>query len=182
VDTPRDYRWRIICDESAGLETSTNCGKIFRQLDIWSESTGLGQASIAPGIIFSEADNVIPDVVWASKERLVILLDEAGHLRGAPELVVEVLSPGNDNQRRDKEAELKLYSARGVQEYWIANWQSQTLEIYRRDNAQLHLIATLIDFLQKSGKGESSIFPFNLSSFPCIWISILDFCKRSNQG
>jgi Uma2 family endonuclease len=120
------------------------CGKIFRQLDVWSESTGLGQSSVAPGIIFTEADNVIPDVVWASHERLVTLLDEAGHLTGAPELVVEVLSPGNENQRRDKEAKLKLYSARGVQEYWIANWQSQTLEIYRRDNAQLHLIATLI--------------------------------------
>jgi Uma2 family endonuclease len=162
------------------------CGKIFRQLDIWSESTGLGQASIAPGIIFSEADNVIPDVVWASKERLVILLDEAGHLTGAPELVVEVLSPGNDNQRRDKEAKLKLYSARGVQEYWIANWQCQTLEIYRRDNAQLHLIATLIDFLQKSGKGErgrgkAPFFPLTFPLFPVFGLASWIFARDDHE-
>jgi len=34
----------------------------------------------------------MPDVVWASNERLAVLLDEAGHLTGAPELAVEVLS------------------------------------------------------------------------------------------
>ena len=40
-------------------------------------------------------------MVWVSKERLAILLDNEGHLTGAPELVVEVLSPGVQNERRD---------------------------------------------------------------------------------
>ncbi|HBY76579.1 MAG TPA: hypothetical protein DEG47_06160, partial [Cyanobacteria bacterium UBA11148] len=48
-------------------------------------------------------------------------LDEAGHLTAAPELIVEVLSPGVENVRRDQEVKLKLYSSRGVQEYWIVN-------------------------------------------------------------
>lgn len=48
----------------------------------------------APGIIPSESDNVIPDVVWVSQERLALIEDEAGHLTGFPELIVEVLSPG----------------------------------------------------------------------------------------
>jgi Uma2 family endonuclease len=39
---------------------------------------------------------------------------------------------------------LKLYSLYGVQEYWIVNWQLQTLEIYRRTDAQLRLVATLL--------------------------------------
>jgi len=56
----------------------------------------------SPGIVF-QSDNVIPDVVWASNERLERLLDEAGHLTAAPELVVEVLSPGKKNERRDRE-------------------------------------------------------------------------------
>ena len=84
------------------------CGKIFRQLDAWSESSGRGETIVAPGIIFSEADSIIPDVVWVSRERLAQIEDEAGHLLGAPELVVEVLSPGQQNERRDREAKRKL--------------------------------------------------------------------------
>lgn len=80
------------------------CGRIFSALDTWSQSTGLGRAAIAPGIIFTDADNVIPDVVWASNERLTVLLDDAGHLTAAPELIVEVLSPGMENERCDREA------------------------------------------------------------------------------
>jgi len=119
------------------------CGRIFSVLDTWSQSTGLGQAAINPGIIFSDADNVIPDVVWASNQRLAVLLDNAGHLTAAPELVVEVLSSGEENERRDKVAKLKLYSTRGVQEYWITDWQKQHLEVYRREQATLKLITTL---------------------------------------
>ncbi|MBX9257182.1 Uma2 family endonuclease [Desmonostoc muscorum CCALA 125] len=119
------------------------CGIIFQQLNIWSESTGLGEAVINPGVLFSESDNVIPDVVWVTKETLALTLDEAGHLTGAPDLVVEVLSSSNEDLRRDKEAKLKLYSTRGVKEYWIADWRSRKLEVYRREDNQLKLVATL---------------------------------------
>jgi Uma2 family endonuclease len=129
---------------SAWLTTSQkSCVRIGTALDTWSQSTGLGEATIAPGIIFTDADNVIPDVVWASNERLAALLDDAEHLTGAPELIVEVLSAGVDNERRDREAKLKLYSSRGVQEYWIVDWCVQQIEVYRRDNAILRLISTL---------------------------------------
>jgi Uma2 family endonuclease len=53
-------------------------------LDTWSEQTGLGETVQAPGIIFSDADNVIPDLVWVSHDRLATGLDEAGHLTIAP--------------------------------------------------------------------------------------------------
>ena len=118
------------------------CGRIFHALDEWSQHTGRGQASINPGVLFSEADNVIPDVVWSSNERLAVLMDDAGHLTGAPELMVEVLSPGTENERRDREAKLKLYASHGVQEYWIVDWRLQQVEVYRRERAMLHLIAT----------------------------------------
>jgi Uma2 family endonuclease len=71
------------------------------------------------------------------------LLDEAEHLTGAPELIVEVLSPGETNERRDKEAKLKLYAAQGVREYWIADPRLQQIQIYRRENAMLVMVATL---------------------------------------
>lgn len=70
---------------------------IYTQLKNWSRRTGLGRAAINPGIIFTDTDNVIPDVVWASNERLAVLLDNGGHLTAAPELIVEVLSSGTDN-------------------------------------------------------------------------------------
>ena len=119
------------------------CGKIFQELNTWLRTSGLGRAAINPGIIFTDADNVIPDVVWVSNERLAVLLDDAGHLTGAPELVVEVLSPGEENERRDREVKLKLYSLRGVQEYWVVDWRLQQIEVYRRERATLGLVATL---------------------------------------
>ncbi|WP_445631081.1 Uma2 family endonuclease [Nostoc sp. DSM 114167] len=120
------------------------CGKIFRQLDVWSDSSGLGETIVAPGVIFSQADSVIPDVVWVSRERLAQIEDEAGHLTGAPELVIEVLSPGKQNELRDKEAKLKLYSVQGVREYWIVDRFTKQVEVYRREKAQLVLVATLL--------------------------------------
>jgi Uma2 family endonuclease len=119
------------------------CGNLYAELRAWSLTSGIGQASITPGVLFSDADNVVPDVVWISNERLAALMDEAGHLTGAPELAVEVLSPGVENERRDREAKLKLYESRGVREYWIVDWRVQQLEIYRREQAMLRLVATL---------------------------------------
>ena len=119
-------------------------GKIFAALNAWSEESGLGEAIPSPGIIPSDADNVIPDVVWVSHERLTLIEDEAGHLTGFPELIVAVLSPGEKNIRRDREAKLKLYSLQGVQEYWIADRLAKQLEVYRRENGSLVLVATLL--------------------------------------
>ncbi len=117
--------------------------KLNTRLEVWSEETGLGRAFQVPGVIFTPSDAVIPDVVWVSQSRLANGLDDAGHFMVAPELMVEILSPGAQNEQRDREVKLKLYSRHGVQEYWIVNWQLQTLEIYRRNNAQLQLVATL---------------------------------------
>ena len=84
-------------------------GNVSSELRNWSVTTGLGEAVQGPGLIFSDADNVIPDLVWISQERLTNGLDQSGHLIIAPELVVEVLSAGAENERRDREAKLKLY-------------------------------------------------------------------------
>ena len=44
---------------------------------------------------------------------------------------------------RDRDAKLKLYSRRGVLEYWIADWQQRLIEVYRREGGDLHPVATL---------------------------------------
>ena len=118
-------------------------GRIFAKLDDWSQNTGAGRAALNPGVIFTNEDNVIPDVVWASNYRLNRLLDDAEHLTGAPELVVEVLSPGEKNVQRDCQLKLKLYSQQGVQEYWIVDKDLRQVQVYRRDNAVLTLVVTL---------------------------------------
>lgn len=125
-------------------EHQNTCGRIYSELLIWSRLSKLGEPSINPGILFSETDNVIPDVVWISFARLNALKDAAGHLTGAPELVVEVLSYGEQNEARDRQAKLKLYTVYGVQEYWIADWRLKQIEIYRRERDRLRLHATLL--------------------------------------
>lgn len=121
------------------------CGRIFAVLDAWSRQTNSGMANFAPGLIFGEEDDVAPDVVWISSERLATALQKDGKLHMAPELVIEVLSPGTTNEQRDREVKLKLYSRRGVKEYWVVSWQERRLEIYHREEGVLTLAKTLYD-------------------------------------
>lgn len=85
-------------------------GRLFAGLDAWNRQTQTGAANIAPGVIFADDEDVAPDVVWISRERLATALSPDGKLHTAPELVVEILSPGLTNERRDREAKLKLYA------------------------------------------------------------------------
>jgi Uma2 family endonuclease len=120
-------------------------GRLYAALENWTFSeAGFGEATLGSGIIFSPEDDVISDAVWvADVHRLEHILDSGGHLTEAPDLAIESLSPGKNNERRDKILKLKLYSNWGVKEYWIVDWHSQTLEVYRRENAQLQRVATL---------------------------------------
>jgi Uma2 family endonuclease len=119
------------------------CVKIAHLLEAWNEQAGAGDVNLAPGLIFADDDDVAPDLTWVSLARLKKVLAEDGKLHAAPELVIEVLSPGHANERRDRKAKLGLYSRRGVQEYWIVDWMMQQIEIYRRKRAALRLVATL---------------------------------------
>ncbi len=126
-----------------GYEHQYTCNRLGRLLDEWNDQNNIGVVLSAPGLIFAEDDDVAPDVVWITRERLGNTVDEAGHLHTAPELVIEVLSPGKANEDRDRQAKLKLYSRRGVEEYWIVSWTRKLAEVYRREQAALKLVATL---------------------------------------
>jgi Uma2 family endonuclease len=131
------------------------CSTVNSQLFVWNEQTGAGVVSEAPGLIFAEDDDVAPDIVWISHERLRTSLRPDGKLHAAPDLVVEVLSPGVKNERRDREAKLELYSRRGVLEYWIVSWQQREVAVYRRADPALQLVATL----HESDTLESPLLP-----------------------
>jgi Uma2 family endonuclease len=113
------------------------------RLVTWTEESRLGEALPTPGLIFPGDQNIIPDLIWISNARLAAGLDHAGHFTVAPELVVEVLSPGSSNEFRDREIKLNLYSRIGVNEYWIVDWQARRVEVYRRLGEALAHAATL---------------------------------------
>jgi len=131
------------------------CSELNGVLWNWNRIGNLGRVVAAPGLIFSEDDDVAPDLVWISNDRLRAALKADGKFHDAPELVIEVLSPGSVNERRDREAKLRLYSRRGVTEYWIVSWQTRTVEIYRRDGAELKLFGVL----DASGTLRSPVLP-----------------------
>ena len=121
------------------------CFRVATLLGIWNNEAGVGEVNFAPGVIFAEDDDVAPDVVWISNARLQTSLQQDGKLHAAPDLVVEVLSPGSANERRDREAKLKLYSVRGVNEYWIIDWKTRQVDVFRRVDAQLRPAARLYE-------------------------------------
>jgi Uma2 family endonuclease len=145
---PEDKRYEIVDGElyvskQPHLHHQIVIGKVLALLDRWSEQTQTGIPIVNPGVIFADDDDVVPDVVWISYKRYATSFQPDGKLHSSPELVVEVLSPGSENKRRDREVKLKLYSRRGAEEYWVVNWQERNLEVYRRENAVLTLDRTL---------------------------------------
>ena len=105
------------------------------------------------------------DVGYVSLERDEATGDDE-YLMGAPELVVEVLSPGRANERRDREVKLKLYSRRAVEEYWIADWRLRQIDVYRRANLALQLVTTL----HESDNLETPLLP----GFSCLIATLFD--------
>ncbi len=125
------------------------CGRLFAALDHWSRQTGLGEAELGAGLLLDNGDDVIPDVIWMRRETYANLIDESGHFRGAPELVIEVLSAGGESvggesEKRDRQVKLKLYSVTGVLEYWIADWRTKQVQVFRRSAGGLQLTLTFL--------------------------------------
>ena len=135
----------LYVSKAPSWEHQYTSGRTHQALQNWSDRSGLGVALVTPGLVAAEDDDAIPDLVWISLERLAAIVDHAGHLTSAPELVVEVISPGRENERRDREVKLELYTRRDAAEYWIVDWRRRTVDIYRRDTDRLLLIATLAD-------------------------------------
>ncbi len=91
------------------------------------ETHPLGEIRFAPlDVIFSEHDVLEPDLLFVLNEHREFLQD---WVRGAPDLVVEILSPATE--ARDRVLKLKAYARYGVGEYWIVDPAKQVIEIHR---------------------------------------------------
>lgn len=94
------------------------------------------------GAIFSDYDAVIPDIAFVRNERWDEVVT-GEKFTGAVDLVIEVLSPGTVNRRRDLTAKRGLYAKYGVQEYWIIDGENRSVLIFRLDGSKLEERATL---------------------------------------
>ena len=113
---------------------------LIGSINPYLKNNPIGTIVPTPGLILSPIDGVIPDLVYMSNERRDEILRE-GKLHAAPELVIEILSPGTENIRRDRIVKRQLYAKHGVEEYWVIDAQMRTLEVYRLRDALLDLIA-----------------------------------------
>ena len=93
-----------------------------------------------PGLIFGQYGAVIPDLVFYTHERGEEIIAN-DRLIAAPDIVIEILSPGRENVSRDRIAKRQLYAKYGVKEYWIADSENRSVEIYRLTDKGLELAA-----------------------------------------
>lgn len=100
--------------------------RIWKLLDRHVTETGSGECFLSPLDIVLTARRVVqPDVFYITKERLGIVRN---HIEGAPDLAVEVISEGT--WKRDRVEKKALYEQAGVNEYWIIDPDSETIEVF----------------------------------------------------
>lgn len=95
-----------------------------------------------PGVIFDDFNAAIPDIILVTNERMKRIAS-GEKVTGAPDLVVEVISPGAENARRDRTVKRQAYSKFGVREYWVVDRYQQNIELYLLEKNQLVLFARL---------------------------------------
>lgn len=91
-----------------------------------------GRVFTAPvDVRLSPSRIVQPDIVYVSAERRSLLADPA-LIEGAPDLVVEVVSP--HNRPYDEQVKFRIYAEAGVLEYWLADPVNGSLSIFALEN------------------------------------------------
>lgn len=115
-----------------------------------TKTHGLGKVFNAPvDVLLDRFTIVVPDIVFISKDRLNIITPRA--IEGAPDLLVEILSPCT--AKYDRISKMQLFSRFGVPWYWIVDPEGCTLEEYERDEDAYRLKAAY------SNKFEPALFP-----------------------
>ena len=125
--------------------------RLTARMETFVSEKKLGHVFPAPLDVFlGEGNCVQPDVLFVSKDREFIIDNQNG-IMGAPDLIVEVISPGY--VRRDRVEKKEVYEQFAVREYWIVDPDHRTVEIFAMQNNAY----TLHAFLEKEGKAASSI-------------------------
>ena len=134
---PDDGRRHELIDGEHYVTPSPNIGhqailgRLYLSIGNWLVDHPAGRVFVAPlDVFFSNFDVVEPDLLYVSNERAGELL--AGqHVTGAPDLVIEIASPGT--RSRDETIKRRLYERGGVVEYWVVDPEIDVIRVYRRD-------------------------------------------------
>lgn len=148
----------IIVSRSPSLSHQRVIANLVTLINIYLAQNPIGEVLPTPGVIFDEYNSVIPDIVFITQQQ-VNNIGAREHIYEAPALAVEVVSPGKQNALRDREMKRQVYGKHGVREYWIADPEARTLEIYRLEKRTLKLAATLT--------GEDEVTSPVLPGFSC---------------
>lgn len=96
------------------------------------ETHPIGEVFFAPvDVLLSTNDIVVPDLIFISHERSRVLT--AKNVQGAPDLVVEILSPST--RSRDERLKRDLYERVEVAEYWLVDPGRDVVTAHRRAGA-----------------------------------------------
>ena len=102
--------------------------RIYDQLAEFLKEKELGELFYSPlDVVLSDLDVVQPDLLFISRDRLGILTEK--NIRGAPDLVIEILSPST--KERDLGIKRTTYERYGVREYWIVDPEAQQVEVLK---------------------------------------------------
>lgn len=106
--------------------TVLRVGSLFES---FLEANPYGEILLAPfDVVLTAHDVVQPDLLFISSERADICTEQG--TGGAPDLVIEVLSPRT--RKMDQTLKLDLYEREGVREYWLLDPDRKTARVYRR--------------------------------------------------
>lgn len=102
--------------------------RLLYSLEATFGARGLGELFFAPiGVEFpATGEGVQPDIVFVSAARAGIICDEG--IRGAPDIVIEILSP--TTAHRDRGVKRKLYERQRVEQYWIVDPDVGAVEVW----------------------------------------------------
>ncbi len=118
----------LVMSPSPNIYHQAVAGRIYSLLLQFLEKKPLGEVFVAPLDVFLGEINVYqPDVLFISNQRRSILTERG--LEGAPDLAVEVLSPGT--ARFDKGSKRKVYARAGVRELWLVDQEAKRIHVYQ---------------------------------------------------
>jgi Uma2 family endonuclease len=129
--TPDDEHYQLLDGELILAPSPTDrhqaiVGNIYFFLRQFVNDAHAGRIRVAPlDVVLAEHDVAQPDILFVSNERRSIIT--AANIQGAPDLLVEILSPST--QRRDRGYKQDLYARHGVGEYWLVDPEAETVEV-----------------------------------------------------
>ena len=120
----------LFVSSAPGLPHQLVLTNLAGEFVIYLKQNPIGIVVTGPGAVFSNYDAVIPDLAFVGHDRWDTIVAN-NRFVAAPDLVIEIISPGSENHARDLKAKRMLYGRYGVQEYWVVDSENRSVLIFR---------------------------------------------------